>query len=210
MRPVFETIGGGLTDMPCARTFAEMNRLPLVGISLLLTGLLGCGGQLVSRSSAPVLLFDARAMRIHPIFTQVKDWTGDNKPDGLEALIEFEDQFDDSTKAAGRVIFELFEYRKTSPESRGRRVAGPWVASIQSTDEQRQRWSRTTQSYSFQLNDPGIRDDQSYVLSAIFELSGGGRFFDRIVLSGRRSPEKDREQVLRANGVAPGSRIPQP
>src|ERR1051325_6515739 len=37
-------------------------------------------------------LFNASAMRIHPIFSQIKDWTGDEKPDGFEVLLEFQDQ----------------------------------------------------------------------------------------------------------------------
>jgi hypothetical protein len=43
------------------------------------------------------------SMRIHPIFTQPRDWTGDARPDGIEALVEFLDQFGDPTKASGRV-----------------------------------------------------------------------------------------------------------
>jgi len=127
-------------------------------------------------------MFVPTGMRIHPIFTQVEDWTGDGKPDGVEAQLEFHDQFDDPTKASGAVLFELFEYRKFSPDPRGKRVAGPWTMSLASLAEQRDRWNTTLRTYRFQLDDPGISTGQSYVLSAVFESSGGGRFFDRIVL----------------------------
>ena len=50
-------------------------------------------------------LFGPSAMRIHPIFTRLSDWTGDGVPDGIEALIELQDQFGDPTKASGTIIF---------------------------------------------------------------------------------------------------------
>src|SRR4051812_4509644 len=47
----------------------------------------GCSGvQPFPRSETDTQLFGPVSMRLHPIFTQVKDWTGDNKPDGIEAL----------------------------------------------------------------------------------------------------------------------------
>src|SRR5204863_386407 len=130
----------------------------------------------------PATMFGPKAMRIHPIFTQVKDWTGDGKPDGIEALIEFQDQFDDPTKASGRVIFELFEYRKDFPDPRGVRIANPWIGSLVTLADQRERWNRTSRTYSFQLAMDSIRANRPYVLSATFEQSGGGRFFDRVIL----------------------------
>lgn len=136
-------------------------------------------------------MFGPTAMRIHPIFTQVKDWNGDGKPDGIEVLIEFQDQFDDPTKATGRVIFELFEYRKDSPDPRGKRLANPWIGSLVTLADQRERWNRTSRTYSFQLTFDQIRPDQDYVLSAIFELSGGGRFFDRIVIQAQPEPRRE-------------------
>ena len=81
--------------------------------------LAGCASHApVPRSPTDAALFAPVSMRIHPIFTQVKDWTGDDKPDGVEALLEFQDQFNDPTKAAGTVIFELYSYRTTSTFSR--------------------------------------------------------------------------------------------
>ena len=180
-----------------------------IAACLLVVCLAGCSEQLARQSSVDqASLFDPTGMRIHPIFTQTKDFNTDGQADGVEALIEFQDQFGDATKAAGRVIFELFEYRKTSPDPRGRRLAGPWVASLQTEAEQRSRWDRTSRTYNFQLNDPGIQADRPYVLSAIFELTGGGRFFDRIVLPGRKVEEKEREQF--GPSSAPGSRTSQP
>jgi hypothetical protein len=150
--------------------------------------LAGCSSSHYPRSDIDSALFGPAAMRIHPIFTQVKDWTGDDKPDGVEALIELQDQFGDPTKASGRVIFELFEYRPYDPDPRGDRLVNPWIGDLGTLDAQRQRWNRTSRTYGFQLAYDQIRDDRPYVLTATFELTGGGRFFDRIILSPKEKP----------------------
>jgi hypothetical protein len=134
-------------------------------------------------------LFGPAAMRVHPIFTQVKDWTGDGKSDGIEALVELQDQFGDPTKASGRILFELFDYRAYDPEPRGARLAY-WNADLGTLEDQRQRWNRTSRTYGFTLAYDSIRDDKPYVLAATFELSGGGRFFDRIILEPKAPKER--------------------
>ncbi len=136
-----------------------------------------------ARDERACAMFAATSMRIHPIFTDIKDWTGDGKPDGVEALLEFQDRFSDPVKAMGSVVFELFEYRRDNPDPRGNRVANPWVASINTVDQQREHWNRTSRTYSFQLAFPAIHPTKTYVLTAIFERSGGGRFFDRTILT---------------------------
>lgn len=155
----------------------------------LCVGLCGCeSSTTVPRSQADALLFGPSAMRIHPIFTQVRDWTGDDRPDGIDALIELQDQFGDPTKASGRVIFELFEYRPYEPDPRGQRLVNPWIGELGTLEAQQQRWNRTSRTYGFQLANSQIREDRTYVLTATFELSNGGRFFDRIILEPRERP----------------------
>jgi hypothetical protein len=149
--------------------------------------LVGCQSDAgFPRSDADAQLFGPVAMRLHPIFTQVKDWTGDDRPDGIEALVELQDQFGDPTKASGRVLFELYEFRSHEPERRGQRVVNPWMGYLETLDEQRDRWNRTSRTYGFQLDYDQIQPSQSYVLTAEFQLSGGGRFFDQMILDGRR------------------------
>ena len=131
-------------------------------------------------------LFAPASMRIHPIFTQVKDWTGDGNPDGIEALVEFQDQFGDPTKATGRVMFELYEYDREQPDAKDDRIANPWIGSLETIAEQRERWNRTSRTYGFQLALPGISTSSHYVLTAMFEKTDGGRFFDRVVLEPQR------------------------
>ncbi len=134
-------------------------------------------------------MFSPVSMRIHPIFTQVKDWTGDNRPDGIEALLEFTDQFNDPTKTVGTVIFELYSYRPYHADPRGDRLVNPWIGSLDTLAEQQARWNRTSRTYTFQLAYPQIRTDQNYVLTATFD-TGKRRFFDQIILEAQpKEPE---------------------
>ena len=147
-----------------------------------------CGGkQRYPRDANDAVLFAPAAMRVHPIFTQVADWTGDGKPDGVEALVELQDQFGDPTKASGRLVFELYDYRAYSPDPRGERLAF-WNGLLATADDQAERWNRTSRTYGFPLAYPQIRTDRAYVLHATFELTAGGRFFDRIIIEPRDRP----------------------
>jgi hypothetical protein len=157
-----------------------MHRLVAVGMLFLLIGCASSAPR--ARSQTDALLFGPVSFRIHPIFTQIKDWTGDDQPDGIEVLVELQDQFGDQVKASGRLVFELFEYRPYDPDPRGQRLANPWVGALDTIDAQSERWNHTSRTYGFQLAMNSIRTDRPYVLTATFELSNGGRFFDRIIL----------------------------
>ena len=148
----------------------------------------GCASKPIARDEAEMTMFGPERMRLHPIFTQVKDWTGDGAPDGIEAEVEFQDQFDDPTKAAGKILFELFQYRPGYPDPRGERIVNPWAAEMLTLEQQRDHWNRTSRTYSFQLAMPGISTQRGYVLTAMFEHSGGRRFFGHVVLN-PKTPE---------------------
>ena len=127
------------------------------------------------------------SIRIHPTFTQVKNWGGPtDKPDGIEALLEVRDRWDEPIRATGKVIFELYGYRHGHPDPRGERLVNPWVASLATVEEQAARWDRVSRAYKFQLAYPQISPKRSYVLTASFETDGG-RLFDRLNLG----PEKE-------------------
>ena len=81
---------------------------------LLLSMMIGCSAKRTTPGN--IDMFAPTGMRIHPIFTQVADLDKDGKPDGIEAQLEFQDQFGDPTKASGQVLFELFDYRRNSPD----------------------------------------------------------------------------------------------
>ena len=159
-------------------------------VVLALTVPAGCTS---SKTNVRVLdeMFGPASIRIHPTFTQFKDWTGDGTPDGVEALVEVQDSFGEPTRAAGSLLFELAEYRQQHPEQRGRRVAGPWRLDVKTMGEQEERWNRAVRAYTFQLEMPIPQERKEYVLSASLELETPGqdrsRLFDELVLERKRA-----------------------
>lgn len=121
------------------------------------------------------------SIRIHPTFTQVRSWSGDDAPEGIEALLEVRDQWGEPIRATGRVMFELYAYRTGYPDPRGERLVNPWVTSLATVEEQTARWDRVSRAYKFQLAYPQINAGRNYVLTASFELEDG-RLFDRLNL----------------------------
>jgi hypothetical protein len=175
-----------LTPRPQNPTFARMRlpRLaPLVGLPLICLFAAGCEPKVRSldmgKNAAEII--GPVSVRIHPSFTQVKDWSGDGKPDGVEALFEVRDRWNEPIRATGRVLFELYEYRIGSPDPRGRRLVNPWAASLATVEEQTARWDRVSRAYKFQLAYPQADPARTYVLAASFETEGG-RLFDRLNL----------------------------
>jgi len=179
-----------------------MHRLSILCAPVVLLLTLSCQQtKSYPRSQTDAAMFGPASMRIHPIFTQIKDWTGDGQPDGIEALIELQDQFGDPTKASGTVVFELYDFQPTDPDGRGARLVNPWIGELNSIDAQRDRWNRTSRTYSFQLAYPLVREDHAYVLTASFEMGGGGRFFDRMILEAKEPRgEPARKPTTQAGG----------
>jgi hypothetical protein len=173
-----------------------MHRIACGCFLILCFNLIGCASKPVERDNVETLMFGPQQMRLHPIFTQVKDWTGDGQPDGIEAELEFTDQFDDPTKAAGKVMFELYGYRHGYPDPRGERLVNPWVGSLQTQLQQHEHWNRTSRTYSFQLAMPGLSMRHTYVLTAMFEHSDGRRFFSRVILNGEQTEPTPRRPTL--------------
>lgn len=138
-----------------------------------------------ARPEPIVSLFNPASMQLHPTFTRVKNWTNPDHsgaPDGIEAELEFRDQFGDTVKAEGRVIFELYNYRTDASDVRGQRITTPFVGSLLTKEEQEARWNRPTRTYSFRLSYPNLSPTLTYVLTATFEPRAGGRFYSRIIL----------------------------
>src|SRR3954454_125573 len=125
------------------------------------------------------------SIRIHPTFTQAKDWTGDNKPDGIEVLLEVRDRWDEPIRATGKVLFEIYDFKTGHPDPRGARLANPWVVSLATAEDQAARWDRVSRLYKFQLAFPGIERRKTYVITASLETEGG-RLFDRLTLGPER------------------------
>jgi hypothetical protein len=186
--------------------------------------LLGCQSDPTTpRSPQSETLFGPKTMRMHPIFTQLKDWSGGGKPDGIEAVVEFSDRFGDTTKAAGTLLFELFAYREAFPDHRGDRVVQPWIGEIITAPEQEAHWDRASRAYTFQLAWPQIHANRTYVLTATFEPIGGvdastdngqKRLFDQLVLtpaaSEKATSEPSKLSDLFRSTTEPAAESPSP
>jgi hypothetical protein len=164
-----------------------MHRTAPVLLSMLLLLLVaGCASRPIERDNIECSMFGPQRMRIHPIFTQLKSFQpgagADARPEGIEAEIEFQDQFGDPTKAAGKIMFELYGYLQARPDPRTDRLMNPWVGSLLTLQDQREHWNRTSRTYTFQLQVPGISPRRDYVLTAMFEHSDGRRFFSKLIL----------------------------
>ena len=153
-------------------------------VNLALVG--GCGPSRAPRTADEQALFGAVSFRIHPAFTQIKEWSDAHKPDGIEAVLEFQDQFNDPTRAAGDVRFELYNFHPADPDHRGHRLA-IWSATLSGRDDQIGHWDPAARGYSFQLAYPTIRVDHAYVLTAQFDR-GSTRLFDQLIIEPTSSP----------------------
>ncbi|HWE93126.1 MAG TPA: hypothetical protein VG269_04065 [Tepidisphaeraceae bacterium] len=168
-----------------------------------LSAMNGCGVSPFARSEDDQKMFGPATVRLHPAFTQVKEWTGGKKPDGIEAVLELQDQFGEPTRAAGTVRFELYSYMPDDPERKGRRLA-IWSARLDGREEQIARWNPAIRAYSFQLGYDQIRVDRAYVLTAQFDLKSG-RMFDQLIIepSTKEGYRGDR-RIQRAPDNGPG------
>ncbi|MGN6505706.1 MAG: hypothetical protein ACTHM6_09095 [Tepidisphaeraceae bacterium] len=159
-----------------------------VAIALVGLGLVGCSSAPNTVVPAPVptdqQLFAPVAMRLHPVFTKLADFDGDGNLDGIEAVLEFQDQFGDPTKAAGRVLFDIYQFKPYNPDPRGTHLAGPFEGRLDSMADQRARWNRVNRAYIFQLAYPSVKMTDDYVVTATFERTDGGRFFTQLMLEG--------------------------
>jgi hypothetical protein len=150
--------------------------------------------------------FGPTKVRVHPTFTQVKDWSGDGKADGVEAVVELLDEFDEPTRGAGTLLFELHNYRRDHPQPAGIRVAEPWTGALLTKEDQPKHWSPALRAYTFQLPYPQVDTGQTYVLVVTFETvggatrEGGGRLFDRVILEPPPDKRSPGPPVRRAGG----------
>jgi hypothetical protein len=186
-----------------------MRLMSRVGFAIICAlSLCGCDAPPPYSRSVPAQeMFGPSSIRIHPTFTQVRDFNGDGKLDGIEALLEVQDQFGEPARSTGRVMFELFEYRRDSEEIRGRRIGGPWAFSLDTKTDQEQHWTPTLRGYTFQLPFPLVSASRSYVLTAQLDVSEadgkalGGRLFDRMIVEGT---DDGRGHHKRASSRSPG------
>jgi hypothetical protein len=157
--------------------------------------------------------FSPHKLRIHPIFTQVKDFDGDKTPDGIDVVVELLDNYDEPTRGKGTMLFELWTYRKHQADNLGDRVCEPWRATLLNRAEQDEHWSKALRAYSIPLKVPKIDATREYVLTASFETAGGAdkpggiRLYDRLLIeppSDKKAPDR---AVKKATGAKKGGNI---
>jgi hypothetical protein len=167
----------------------------------------GCQSASYPRTPGEEGMFGASYMRIHPTFTHIITTTSDESGiNGIDAVIEFQDQFGEPTRSAGTVLFELYNYRPSDPNPRGVRLAH-WEASIDSKENQINHWNPAVRGYSFELQYDKINTDNSYVLTAQVNRAGGpggGRFFSQLVLETTHEGKHSGRPIPKASLEDPG------
>jgi hypothetical protein len=189
VRPIKRVEDGNVAAFDSMKTpsYIPMMRCSACAMLLAMLFLSACSSQTLPAPQTPQesQLFGPVSMKLDT-FSKVKDWNNDAVPDGIEALIEFDDRFGDRTKAAGVVIFELYDYRPYWPDPRGTRLANPWTASLTTFADQKAHWETASGAYMFRLAFDQAVWNRNYVLTASFQSSAGTRFFSRIILKGQK------------------------
>jgi len=92
------------------------------------------------RTDEEAMMFGAASMRIHPTFTRLKDWTGDGKADGIEAVVELQDAFGETRRRVEEVLAVVQEehcpFRAAEVEDAAfQRRSGAWLHGSGSGDD---------------------------------------------------------------------------
>ena len=95
------------------------------------------------------LLMPAAVSIVGP-FTRFRSFDDDNRPDGIELLLQPVNAFGDPVNIAGTVIVELYEFRQAAGDNKGAKLS-QWDIALMSERDQRMHWNRTTSMYEFQL-----------------------------------------------------------
>lgn len=184
-------------------------RAPLLTVVLPLLAVLagGCNADpKVTREED----FSPAKLRLHPTFTQIHDWTGDKKPDGVDVVVELLDSFGEPTRGRGTLLFELWSYRKYDPNVLGSRIVDPWKRTILTREEQDALWNKTLRAYTFQLPFDKANPTREYILTASFETAGGAdkpngiRLYDRLILEPAPGKKVDDKGVKSAGSSKRG------
>ncbi len=128
----------------------------------------------------PIDILLPRKIRIHAFTgTRIFDANGDLK--GIEVRLEAKDGFDDSTKAFGEFIFELYRYRPNNADPRGERIA-VWEENLLDPYDNLKHWHGISRTYRFKLLwDEPIPTGKRFVLEAVYSSPFTERMFDRYV-----------------------------
>jgi hypothetical protein len=130
----------------------------------------------------PVDLLLPRSIKIHP-FTGTRTFGDAGGVRGIEVHVEALDAFDDSAKAFGSFRFELYTYKRNSPESKGRQMH-VWTVDLTKPADNLVHWDKVHRNYLFKLQwDQPIEVGNRFLLMAVFESPFTERLTDSRVSS---------------------------
>jgi hypothetical protein len=154
----------------------------LLGLTLLLTPLTGCGDRGLTIAphdpelAAYVALVMPQRIEIQRYLTRPVSLNGDAKPDGIEVILAPYDAANDLTKVVGTFHFEL-ETRRMS-EALGTRI-GFWEVPIDTHEQMSKYRDHLSRFYRFQLKlDHAALRPGRYKLIAALQLPTGTRIED--------------------------------
>ncbi|MFH0980607.1 MAG: hypothetical protein V2A79_03595 [Planctomycetota bacterium] len=129
------------------------------------------------------------AVKIVAPFTRFRSFDDDERPDGIELLVQPVNTFGDPVNIAGDVIVELYEFRQASGDRKGEKVQ-QWDIALASERAQRMYWNRTTSMYEFrlQLARTTLPAEPKYVLQVTYNTPLKEHMLDECVLEAPLSP----------------------
>ena len=128
------------------------------------------------------LLMPATVNIVGP-FTRFRSFDDDDRPDGIELLLQPVDTFGDPVNIAGALIVELYEFRQAAADNKGAKLT-QWDIALTSERDQRMYWNRTTGMYEFQLQfEPAAPPPtRKYVLQVTYNTPLKEHMMDQYVL----------------------------
>ena len=103
-------------------------------------------------------------------FTKITSFDADNVPDGILAVVQPVDRFNDPVKAVGYFYFDLWTHKDASGQRKGERLAY-WERSLTSSDDVRLYWTHA-RMFEFQLawtrGLEAVQPNRKYILTASY------------------------------------------
>lgn len=93
-------------------------------------------------------------IRIVEAFTGFRSFDQDERPDGIELLLQPMDTYGDPVKIAGTVRVELYAFLPASGEPKGERLCEPWEVPLLTEQDQKRYWNNVTGMYEIPLKFP--------------------------------------------------------
>lgn len=162
--------------------------LALAIAAAVLCGLAGCSiarrtefNEQERRRMLGVIL--PNSVQVVSAFTRPASFDDDATLDGIEVVLQTLDAQGEPTKLSGRLVFEMYTYKKASADPKGR-LAQTWTHTLTSEKDQESYWDRASRMYRFQLlvNKNELPIDNRYVVLARYTNPWNEHFEDEAVI----------------------------